>query len=321
MNKKLSIILTLAIVIAVIVGYLIYRQSPEKPTDIVQLKVGYIPIADASQLFIAQEKGYFKEEGLEIEMIQLQGGPKILEALGSESIDVGFSNVVSLILSKNAGLNFVAISGGPIEDESHKEHAIIVLKESSINTPQELSKKKLAINARKNIDELMVLEFLQKYGVNPNDISIVEIPFPNMQNVLLAKEVDAIAAIEPYVTFALQDERTKVLSYNYVDLYPKVEISTYVVSRKWLNENKETTAKFYRAIQKATNFANSNETDVKTIVSKYTSLTTDQIKNVTLPRFGDKLNVSDLQSVADRLFARGWTDSKIDAEELIYTMN
>jgi ABC-type nitrate/sulfonate/bicarbonate transport system substrate-binding protein len=42
-----------------------------------------------------------------------------LEALSANSVDIGFSNVVSLILAKAAGIDIVAITGGPIEDKTH----------------------------------------------------------------------------------------------------------------------------------------------------------------------------------------------------------
>jgi NitT/TauT family transport system substrate-binding protein len=80
------------------------------------LKVGYIPIADCAQLYVAMEKGYFIDENLNIELLNLPGGAKILEALAGNSVDIGYSNVVSLILARDSGLDFVSLTGGPIED-------------------------------------------------------------------------------------------------------------------------------------------------------------------------------------------------------------
>ncbi len=285
-----------------------------------KLKVGYIPIADCAQLFIAKEKGYFKENGLDIEFTELQGGPKVLEALAGNSIQVGFSNVVSLILSKDGGLDFVSITGGPVEDQNHAEHAIVVLKESGINSISQLEGKTIAINSRKNIDDLFLQELLEKHKVDLSKVTIVEMPFPRMGNVLTAKEVNAICAIEPFVSFAIQSGNAKVLSYNYVELYPKVEISTFVVSRKWLDGNREAAEKFHHAIGQATEFAQKNQAEVKQIISKYTKLSSEQIKGVTLPAYDTKLTEAGLQSMADRLLARGWIKSKMNAQDLIIEM-
>ena len=56
---------------------------PQYPPNKAETKisVGYIPIADCSQLYVAIEKGFFTDEGLNIEPKEFQGGPQILEAL------------------------------------------------------------------------------------------------------------------------------------------------------------------------------------------------------------------------------------------------
>lgn len=292
-------------------------DNNKKPEN---LKVGYIPIADCAQLYVGIEKGYFTEEKINIELINLPGGAKILEALAGGSVDIGFSNVVSLILSKDAGLDFVSITGGPIEDETHKEHALIVRKESDIKTPSDLTGKTIALNTRKNIDDLMMLEYLEKNGVNTSSVKFVEIPFPRMENVLALKDVDAISVIEPFVTFALQKENTKAIGYYYTELYPKIEISSYCVSQKWISNNQDIAKRFCRAIQKATTYCREHESEIREIVSKYTSLKAEQIKDVVLPTFGDNLDEKELQSFADRIYKRGWIKNSVKAKELIYNV-
>ena len=297
-----------------LIGFLCLSCGKKEET----IKIGYIPIADCGQLYVAIEKGYFKEENLNVELTKLAGGANILEALAGGSLNVGFTNVVSLILSKSAGLDFVAITGGPIEDSLHAEHAIFVHKNSKINNIFSLSGKKIALNTRKNIDELMVTELLEKNGVDLKSVQFVEIPFPRMQNVLELNQVDAIAPIEPFVTFSIKSGKSKLISYNYTELYPKVEISTYVVSRSWLENNKNVAERFSRAISKATDFAHQKPEELRTIVSKYTSLSSEQMKDVVLPTFGHELSISQLQSFTDRILRRGWIQNKVDAEQLIY---
>lgn len=308
---KLTVIAVLSI------GLMICSLSCSKPSS-TTLKIGYIPIADCGQLYVAIEKGYFKDENLTVDLVKLAGGAKILEALAGGSVDVGFTNVVSLILSKSAGLDFVAIAGGPIEDSSHAEHAILVQKDSDINSISTLAGEKIALNTRKNIDELMIAELLEKHGVDLQSVQFVEIPFPRMENMLELNQVDAAAIIEPFVTFALKNGKSKVISYNYVELYPRIEISTYVVSRSWLEKNKEVAERFARAISKATDLALQNPEELRSAVSKYTSLTSEQMQGVVLPTFGHRLSDSQLQSFADRVLKRGWMQKSVDASQLIY---
>jgi len=285
----------------------------------VKVRVGCIPIADCATLYVGLEKGFFKDQALDIELISLAGGAKILEALAARSIDIGFSNVVSLIQARASGLNFVALTGGPIEDVNHKEHAILVRKDSSIKAPKDLAGKTIALNTRKNIDDLFVREYLEKNNVDPNKVKFVEIPFPNMEAALLSGDIDAIATNEPYVTFALLHGKSKVLDYNYIALEPKVEISTYVVSEDWLQKNPAIADKFLRAFSKSTDYILTHESEVRTIIAKYTKLDQTQAQQITLPTFGKRLTTLALQKMIDDLYKRGWIAKSLNASSIIYS--
>src|SRR5687767_13835949 len=60
-----------------------------------KLKVGYVPIADCLQLYVAVEQGMFAKNGLDVELTSLQSGQRIIEALIAGELQVGIANVVS----------------------------------------------------------------------------------------------------------------------------------------------------------------------------------------------------------------------------------
>lgn len=315
MKRNVLIICGLLAVAAIIFWF---ASQQEQPIHDNKLKIGYIPIADCTQLYVGIERGFFKEEGLEVEAIKFAGGPKILEALAGGSVDIGFSNLASLVMARNGGLDFVALTGGPVEDTSHVENGILVLDKSDINKPSDLAGKKIAVNTRKNLIELLVLEFLEKNKVDINTVQIVEVPFPNMQSVLLLKQVDAIAPIEPFKTFAEQNDTLRLLANYVVDLYPKVEISSYHTSEKWIKANALKIEKFKKAMMKSTKYCLENPNEIKDILVKYTSLTREQLNKVVLPTFGYNVTESELQSLIDRMYKRGWIKSTLPAKSLIY---
>jgi len=283
----------------------------------IKVKIGYIPIADCSQLYIGIEKGYFKEEGLDVEAIKFAGGPKILEALAGGSLDIGFSNLVSLVMANEGGLEFRALTGGPVEDKQHIENAILTLTDSKIKTPKDLEGKTIAVNTRKNIIELMLLSFLKQNKVNVSKIKIVEIPFPNMQNTLIAKQVDAIAVIEPFLTFAKKDVKISLLANYVIDVTPRLEISSYHSSQSWIDKNTETVKRFKVAMQKSTKFCLENSNEIIPILVKYTGLKTEQLQGVTLPTFTDKLTNENLQFIIDLMKEQSWVTKTYKASDLI----
>jgi len=293
---------------------LISSCKQEKST----IKIGYAPIADVAQIYAGIEKGYFQEQGINIQFENLGSGAKILEALGSGGIDIGLSSYVPIIYAKNSGIDVKIISGGAVEDSLHKEHAIIVNKESGIVKPSDLKGKKIAINGRRNIDDMILEEYLNKYGLTYGDVKVVEIPFPRMETVLQSGEVDAICSIEPFVTRALKNSNMKLLSYQFVELYPEIPIACYVSIGNWITNNNDKLFKFKTAFDKATEFCLNNPEETRIIISKYTNISEQEIKEISLPTFHKNTDVSKLQKLINNMVNKGLIENKIFIKELIH---
>ena len=79
-------------------------------SEVTKLKVGVIPIADVAPLYLGMQKGFFKEENLEIEPQLAEGGAAIVPSVVSGDYQFGFSNVTSLVIaaSKNLPVQIVA---------------------------------------------------------------------------------------------------------------------------------------------------------------------------------------------------------------------
>lgn len=298
------------------------RNSKDKETNNKiesKIAVGYIPIADCSQLYVAIEKGFFTDEGLNIEAKEFQGGPQILEALKEgKTIQIGFSNLISLVNANANGINYRAVTGGPVEDEKHIENAIMTLKNDSIKTAKDLEGKIVAVNARKNIIELLFREYMQKNGANPDLVQVVELKFPQMQQALLAKQISAMCIIEPFVTIAKKDEKIKILSNYFTEVLPRIEISSYHADLSWIEKNKEVIEKFRKAMITSTKYCNDNPVEVRKILIKYAKGKPEILKEATLPNFTERISSDNLQVLIEKMQKNAWLNKPIVANNLIY---
>ncbi|WP_353778515.1 ABC transporter substrate-binding protein [Winogradskyella sp. 3972H.M.0a.05] len=318
-----TIWLILVLILLGTIGYFLLEKN-DTPQDLVisesepvKLRIGYIPIADCAQLYVGKEQGYFAENGLEVELTKMTGGAKILEALAGGSIDIAFSNVVSVMLANNGGLDFIPITGGPRTNRDHKETGILVLKDSGIKSLKDLEGKKIAVNTRKNIVELFVLNYLEDSGVNTSTIEFVESSFPQMYQLLDSKNVDAVASIEPFVTFSMQTEKVNNLGDYFVSVMSSMEISTYNAEANWINKNKETVEKFRKSISQATDFANNNRSELEYIITKYTSLKPDQVKNIVLPFYGSDIDEKSFGEILNKTKSRGWINNELSMNDIL----
>ena len=76
-----------------------------------KLNVGYMKIGDLSPFFLAMEKEFFKGAGLDINLASMVGGAAIMPALASGSINIGWSNVISIYQGHLQGFDFRFIVG------------------------------------------------------------------------------------------------------------------------------------------------------------------------------------------------------------------
>lgn len=283
-----------------------------------RVRVGYIPIVNCSAIFIAQDNGHFKKSGIEVELIPLIGGEKIMTALREGKVEIGFSNVASTIFGFDDGAKFVSIVGGAVQDASCPVHGIFVRANGAIQTVTDLADTKIAVNTNRAIDEVMIPPLVEMYGADPSGIKFVPIAFPHMFAALKQGDVDAVAQIEPFVTIGNADPDLRRISYNYIELQPVTEISSMVAMQPWIEQHPEAVRAFRQAIIKAAEFANIHDREARNILGRYVSLDRKILDTVVLPRFiAGSLNEGLLDEIILRMRQAGWLKSQFSAGDLI----
>src|SRR5262245_40109881 len=80
--------------------------------EMTSIKVGVVPVVDVAPLYLGISKGFFEDEGLDVEPVVAQGGAAIIPAVVNGDQEIGFSNVVSLMLAQTQDLPLKIISQG-----------------------------------------------------------------------------------------------------------------------------------------------------------------------------------------------------------------
>ncbi|GAA2860130.1 ABC transporter substrate-binding protein [Streptosporangium fragile] len=280
-----------------------------------QIKIGALPIPDSAALYIANKKGYFKEEGLNVVIEPVPGGAQAQQALVGGSLDATQTNYVSA---------FIAISGGnkmkiiaDLYQAAPNSFNLMVPKDSSIKTPADLKGKKIAVNSKKNIGTLAVTSVLKTHGLAESDVEFLEFPFPEMAAKLKAGLVDAAWMTEPHLTAAQKNIGAQKLADTMVDATADFPIAGVVVMEEFATKNPKTVAAFQRALGKAQQLAASDRKAVEEILPTFTSIDAATAAVITLGSYPTSLNETRLQRVADLMQEYGYLTSKIDAKALL----
>jgi len=284
-------------------------------------KVGYMKIVDTAPIYVAMEKGFFKQRGLDLELVPMAGGATILPGVASGDLQVGWSNVISLYQAHVGGFDFKIVCGGAINIKgSNDTHALQVLKDSPIRQARDLEGMTVAVNTLNNIVHLMALAWLDKSGATSSKVKFVEIPFPQMEAAVVNKQIDAFVAVEPFVTVPSKvSKKTRVLGYPLGEIAPRLLIASYFVSEAWLKnpENEKTARAFVEALGRGIDAHNANPEEAKAVIAKYTGLKPEFLKELALPAFERKLLESDLQPMMDVAFQYKLIERKFPPKEVI----
>jgi len=301
-------------------GVWFYQANWAPKPGPVTVKFGYIPIADAAPLFVAIEEKLFEKHGILPEVTSIRGGALILEGLGAGSLNVGFSNTLSFMLARDAGLEFVSLGGVATNDAQHVEGAILVRDDSPIATVADLVGRTIAINASRNIVELSVRQLLKKNGVSPDEVRFVEIAFPQMEPTLKSGQVDAIPVAEPFWSFAVKNGGVRKIADYFGDVYDEIEIASWFATKQWIEQNTTAARNVRDALIEAVTFLSNpaNEARVREIIGKYTEIDSAIANKMGLPAFKSQLTINGLGVILNGMIEEGFVDHKIPLESLFF---
>ena len=161
------------------------------------LKVGLIPWIGWGEAKIADEKGFYKDEGIEVEHVLFQSVTDVNTALLSDQIDLVWLVASDLVVLSDTkpGLKFIYAS-----DYSGEVDSIVG---RNIGKPSDIAGKTIA---REEVpyEIVFVSKFLESVGLTADDVNVVPLTAADGSTALVAENLDAVATYEPFVTNALE---------------------------------------------------------------------------------------------------------------------
>ena len=259
------------------------NDGAESTPTLKKVDVGIIPIVAVAPLALGIDKGYFKEEGLDVTYQVGQGGAALVPAVVSGQYDFAFSNNISLILARAKGLDLQIVSAANSagNDPEPIEEALAVPAGSPIKTVADLKGKTIAVNTLNNIVELANRATLEKAGVDPNTVKFIEVGFPDMPLALEQGRVDAADISEPFLTKATQ-AGGKVIARPFRVLQPNLFISSWFTTDKFAKSNPETVAAFTRALNRAKAYSTEHQQEIRDLIPGFLKVKPELAKQIAL---------------------------------------
>ena len=284
-----------------------------------KLQVGTMKIGDLSPFFIAEERGFFKDAGLDLNVTAMVGGAAIHPALASGALNIGWSNVISIFQGHEEGFDYRFIANGAINKRGTNDvFGFQVAVDSPIKTAKDLAGKTIATNTVGNIIQAAGQHWIDSNGGDSSKVKWVEVPFPQMEASLVQKHIDAFVAVEPFVTVPSQvNKKTRVLGYPLGGIAPRLLIASYFSSQAWIQKNGDAVKAFVAALNRGIDAHNANPEEAKVTIAKFTGLKPEFVKVIAQPAFEKKMLESDLQPMMDLALKYKMMNRKFPPRDII----
>ena len=220
-------------------------QTPASAIDSMRAASGGFTTATHAVLWAAYEEKLFKKYGLDVEYLALNSGRLGMQMLLSDDVQVLFSTGVTVVTTNLQKADLAIIAGGlnffPTKLVTRPE----------IKRPADLKGKTLAVGGFGAANHMALLVALEKLGVNPKEVTIIQVGGAAAQMASLAKGViQGLMFNEPQATIAIKKFGMQSL----IDLteskspFPQ---NCFIVKRNFLDANRDKVTSFMKAIVEA----------------------------------------------------------------------
>jgi len=293
-------------------GALSAQNAVEKP----DLTVAVVPVADDVGVYIAQQQGLFRAQGLHVKIVPITSSETAIATQVKGRYDITVGNYVSYIqaqASHQANLRIVA--EGSLMQQN--DQALYTLPGSPIKSINELRGKRIGVNVQGNIGTLLISSVLVNHGIASSSVQFVPVNFPQMVQELRDHAIDAAWLPEPFASLAeVQYGAQKLMDLDQGSAQD-FPVGCDVVTQSWAQKYPQTLAAFLRALQQAQEIADSNRPAVEQALEAYTGVPPLIAAVMAIDSYPLTLHPVRVQRVADAMFQFGLISRPFNVTSMI----
>jgi len=232
-------------------------------------------------IWVTQEAGLFKKHGLNGELVMISGASQSMQAMLANETQVANTSGSAPVQAKIQGADAVIIA----TSYDLIPYGVVVHKD--IRTPADLKGKRIAISRFGGITELAVKLAVEKFGLSPKDVTMIQAG-PDAQRIpAVATGTVAASVLAPPGLFAAYAQGLRILA-DLSDLGVKYPTSSFFVMRNYLVENRASLKKFLMALTEGLHvYVNDKDFSMR-VMQKYTKLGDREIASKTQDYYGKK---------------------------------
>jgi NitT/TauT family transport system substrate-binding protein len=311
-----------AAMLALSAGSVLNAQAQDK------VRVGVFPVASTLPLFVAIERGFFKENNIEVEMTRLIGGPPNVAAMIGNQIDA--AAVLVTIEGMNANLKkpgvamYISLNS---QNAKYQMEQFVVRKGLEIKSLADLKGKKI-MSAPGPANVTMARAALAAAGLKEGDYQLDQLDMGQHVNAMTAGTFDAGYTLEPNATVMRKNgvattfEAGVIAKYVLGNPQANAWVGGCALTSDFIKSKPDVAKRFTAAWGKAVKFINDNPAEARKHLVKNTFTPDDVVDTVPLVKFEmvselKPADVADLQRFIDFSVKTGTLPEKVDVSKYL----
>lgn len=319
MKKPIAIWTAVLLVVGLSVAAYFFWPSPRDRTPTV--RIGYLNIVASLPLFIADEKGLLRQQGVQYELIPFATSNQLVDAIVAHNIDCFVeSSAVPVLAAELRAPGYMKIFAASEITESAPFDAIIVSNSSPIRDLSGLDGKNVGVFPGSTATKLLQA-FLREKGIASDTVTFSPIPPQNQLAALSEGAIDALHAYEPTTAIALaKGNFRRIYGSVYAEMLSPNPQGVAVVSTTFVQEQPELAKRTIDALEAAMDFMRQHDADSRAVMQQRFRLSDNAETAVVFLYMSGHAEIdrNALQRYADMLHALGELDGRVDTAQMIY---
>ncbi|HWP34132.1 MAG TPA: ABC transporter substrate-binding protein [Thermodesulfobacteriota bacterium] len=292
------------------------------------VRMGDIPALSSAGLYIAMDKGYFAEVGLQVETELFASAGRMTPALATGQIDVATgAPSAGLFNAIASGMDFKVVADKGQVRPGYGGTTLIVRKDlvdsGQVKSVRDLKGREIAVGARGIALDYFLAKAMEEVGLGYDALKVTQLAYPDGVRALATKAIDGMWAPEPWGAQAeAQGVGVRFLPADRVKAISTFQIGVTMFSGKFMRERPEAARKFLAAYVKGARFYTERgpkDPEVMAIVSKHTKVPVETIQ-AAIPFWiapDGRPRTEDLLAFQEFCLQQGWVKTRLPAEKIV----
>ena len=276
-----------------------------------------MPIDAGGEAYYATDGGFFRDAGLNATVEPLTTGSAVGAALLAGSIEVGFSNLLSLAAAREHGLALQLLFPGSLYLGKTPATVLLVARDSTIREAKDLNGLTVGVPGLGNVTGLGAMAWADQHGGDAKSIKFIEFPPAELPAAVETHRVNAAIVTEPFVTASAG--RLRQLAPGMSSIGNEFVIGGWIVAKSWADAHRATALKIADVFARTARWANTHHAESGAILSKYTNLAPDLASRMVRTAYAERVDLSAIQVELDSAIKYGLLKVPVNAADLMWT--